>query len=149
MFAFRYENRCGEVAETDATEPELGTPFADLVRAAMAERGLSYRAFAAAAVDPRTGYSPPHGLVWKIHECMPVKISPALCRAIAVAAQRPAREVQIAAAAEYVGLVADDPFGATGPDVKRSVAHVPGLTADDMPIVRDLLRRIEGGAAPE
>ncbi|MER7464072.1 hypothetical protein [Streptomyces sp. NPDC097981] len=126
---------------------ELGTPFADLVRKTLARRKLSYRGFEALAVDPKTGYAPPHTLVWKIDKGQPVKISPALCRAVAVVAERPVREVQIAAAAEYIGLVADDPFGESVGDAKRSVAHVPGLTADDMPLVRDLLRKLEGGAA--
>ncbi|MER5413890.1 hypothetical protein [Streptomyces virginiae] len=135
------------VAKTDEPTWEVGTPFGAVVREAKAARKVGYRPLSELARDPVTGYQPAHTLLWKIANDEPVKLTPALVRAVAAAAERPVREVQIAAAAQYVGLTAGDPFGEQDGEATRSVAHAPGLSADDMPLVRELLRKLEGGSA--
>ncbi|MFD6889277.1 hypothetical protein [Streptomyces sp. NPDC059957] len=128
---------------TNPTEPELGTPFADLVR--RGRRGRPYRVYAALAVDPETGYTPSYTLVHKIEDGDPVKISPALVRALAVAAEVSVRDLQIAAAAEYVGLVTTRiPAEGDHSGSAATVAHAPGLSPDDMPLVHELLNRLRG-----
>ncbi|MFF4455011.1 hypothetical protein [Streptomyces goshikiensis] len=125
-------------------ERELGTPFADLVR--KGRRGRPYRTYAALAIDPVTGYTPSYTLVHKIEDGDPVKISPALVRGLAVAAEVPVRDLQIAAAAEYIGLVTTQISGAVG---VATVAHAPGLSSDDMPLVHELLNRLRGEAGED
>ena len=120
---------------------EAGTPFADMVREALKAPGATTRKLAQRGVDPETGYQLRHTAVWKIAQGEPVRISPALVRAVAAATGRPEREAQIAAAQEYVGLVADDPLGVSTSEATVVVAHVPGVTAADMPKVQELLRQ--------
>ncbi|MYT30491.1 MULTISPECIES: hypothetical protein [unclassified Streptomyces] len=70
-----------------------------------------------------------------------MKINPPLVRAVAAAIDRPMREVQLAASQQYVGLVTSDPFGASTEEMQVIVAHVPGMTAADMPRAQEVLRR--------
>ncbi|MFF0744190.1 hypothetical protein ACFYVL_27705 [Streptomyces sp. NPDC004111] len=58
--------------------------------------------------------------------------------AVAAAVGRPLREVQIAAAQQFVGLMAGDPLEGSE-DGSLVVAYVPGLTAQDMPRATELL----------
>ncbi|MFE5558676.1 helix-turn-helix domain-containing protein [Streptomyces sp. NPDC056544] len=140
-------------ADIDLSEPKLG-PFASRIQQARTERELSTRAFADLAVDPATGYSPSHTTIWNIEQGQPVKVSPALVRAIAVALGQDLREVQIAAAEQYIGMTTTTSgTSAAGGGTEHestgdftAIAHVPGLTADDMPLVRDLLRKITEAA---
>ncbi|MEU3710518.1 hypothetical protein [Streptomyces catenulae] len=128
---------------------EADTPFADMVRAALAAPGATYRKLTERAIDPETGYQPSHTTLRKIALDEPVKISPPLVRSIAAAVDKPVREVQIAAAHQYVGLIADDPLGASTPEATVVVAHVPGMTAGDMPKVQELLNKWAGGEKVE
>lgn len=144
MSAFAYSDKNG-----DKRVSETGTPFADLVRQALAAPGATYRKFTERAIDPETGYQPSHTTVRKIVLGEGVKISPALVRSIAAGVGKPVREVQIAAAQQYVGLVAGDPFNASTPEATVVVAHVPGMTPADMPKVQDLLKKWASGEDPE
>ncbi|MEV7777824.1 hypothetical protein [Kitasatospora sp. NPDC088351] len=123
------------------------TPFADMVREAQAPEGMTWRKLAERATDPRTGQSLTHNVLWKIAQGDMVKIAPWMMRAIAAALGRPVREVQAAAAEQYIGLIADDPFDVSSADAAVVVAHVPGLRRADMPQVEALLRN--WAAAPE
>ncbi|AGP56840.1 hypothetical protein M271_26850 [Streptomyces rapamycinicus NRRL 5491] len=137
---------------------ESGTPFADLVRDAA--EGTTYRKMAEHAVDPRTEYRASHQTLWKIGSGEAVKIQPRLVRAVAAAVAEVdrgrkggeaspvevwLRRVQIAAAQQYIGLMADDAIGASEADAAVVVAHVPGVTAADMPRVQELLRHWAAG----
>ncbi|MER6360072.1 hypothetical protein [Kitasatospora sp. NPDC001527] len=123
------------------------TPFADMVREANEAPGMTWRKLAERATDPQTGQSLTHNTLWKIAQGDMVKIAPWVIRAAAAALGRPVREVQAAAAEQYVGLVADDPFDVSSPDAAVVVAHVPGLRRADMPQVEALLR--SWAATPE
>ncbi len=123
------------------------TPFADMVREAQAPDGVTYRKLAELAIDPQTGQSLTHNTLWKIGHGDMVKIAPWIVRAIAAAIGRPVREVQAAAAEQYIGLLADDPFEASTPEATVVVAHVPGLRRADMPKVEELLRNWASGPA--
>ncbi|MET8627954.1 hypothetical protein ABZW30_30145 [Kitasatospora sp. NPDC004669] len=123
------------------------TPFADMVREAAEPDGVTYRKLAERAIDPRTGQSLNHNALWKIANGDPIKISPWIVRAVAVAIDRDERDVQLAAAEQYIGLTAGDPFDATTPEAAVVVAHVPGLRKADMPRVEELLRRFASGDA--
>ncbi|MEV5567589.1 hypothetical protein AB0L54_32750 [Streptomyces sp. NPDC052196] len=117
---------------------ESGAPFSDLVREAL--EGASSRELADRAIDPTTGYRAAHNTLWKIGQGQNVKINPELVRAVAAAIRKPEREVQLAAAQQYVGLVAGDPLGASTPEATVVVAHVPGASAEDMPKLQELLK---------
>lgn len=132
---------------------ESGAPFADLVREAQAA-GPTWRELSKRAVDWKTGYQISHSGLWKISVGQPVKVSPPLVRAVAAMLcpsdegevseaerARMLRTVQLAAAQQYIGVMADDPVGASTSEATVVVAHVPGLTAGDMPRVQDLLKQ--------
>lgn len=118
---------------------ESGSPLADLVREAA--QNTTYRDLAERAIDRITGFQTDHQMLWKIANGKPVKINPALVRAVAAAIGRPEREVQIAAAQQYIGLIADDPMEASTDEAQVFIAHVPGLTAADMPRAQEVLRQ--------
>ncbi|MEU7163119.1 hypothetical protein AB0A70_00465 [Streptomyces morookaense] len=59
------------------------------------------------------------------------------------------REVQIAAAQQYVGLMAGDPLGVSTPEAGVVIAHVPGMTPADMPKVQELLNHWASTSKPE
>ncbi|MEY9944911.1 hypothetical protein [Kitasatospora sp. GAS1066B] len=122
------------------------TPFADMVREAATGEGVTYRKLAEAAIDPQTRQALNHNALWKIANGEAVKIAPWIVRAIAAAIGRDVREVQAAAAEQYIGLTAGDPFGATTPEASVVVAHVPGLRPADMPKVEELLRNWASGS---
>ncbi|GLW53943.1 hypothetical protein [Kitasatospora phosalacinea] len=122
------------------------TPFADLVRDAVAGEGMTYRLLAEKAIDPQTQQALTHNTLWKIAHGEAVKISPWIVRAVAAAVGKSEREVQLAAAEQYIGLVADDPFGASDEQAAVVVAHVPGLRRSDMPKVEELLRGWASGS---
>ncbi|WP_030271235.1 hypothetical protein [Streptomyces sp. NRRL B-24484] len=122
------------------------TPFADMVREAAAADGVTYRRLAESAIDPQTGQGLTHNSLWKIANGEPVKIAPWIVRAVAAAIGRDLREVQAAAAEQYIGLTAGDPFDATTPSAAVVVAHVPGLRPADMPKVEELLRNWASGS---
>lgn len=101
-------------------------------------RPLTFEALAQRCVDPESGYTPSANLVWKASRG-PVKIHPALVRALAAGLRLPLERVQAAAAAEYIiGVEVTDPFADDtepgGPTVR--VAHREGLTGQDMPRTR-------------
>lgn len=123
------------------------TPFANMVREANTGPGMTWRKLAERAIDPQTGQSLTHNTLWKVAQGDMVKVAPWMIRAVAAALGRPVREVQAAAAEQYIGLVADDPFDASSADAAVVVAHVPGLRPADMPQVEALLRN--WAAAPK
>ncbi|MER7346422.1 hypothetical protein ABT390_13625 [Streptomyces aurantiacus] len=131
-------------------EPEegAGTPFADLVREALRPKGMTFRKWAEGAVDPETGHALSPSTVWKVAQGQPIRIERKVVRAFAAGLGLPLRKVQIAVAEEYVGLVADDPLNASTSEATVVVAHVPGLSAEDMPKVGELLKRFASGEGP-
>ncbi|MFD9863494.1 hypothetical protein [Streptomyces alboflavus] len=145
LFVFLDENRSGTV-----TEPEegAGTPFADLVREALRPKGMTFRKLAAGAVDPTSGHAISSSTVWKVADGQPIRIERKVVRAFAAGLGLPLRTVQLAVAEEYVGLVADDPLNASTADATVVVAHVPGLAAEDMPRVREVLAQFASGDGP-
>ncbi|MFD7236435.1 hypothetical protein ACFWAT_14155 [Streptomyces syringium] len=163
---YRDKNGDENVDENAGDAWESGTPFADLVRDAQAA-GPTWRELSKRAIDRRTGYQISHSGLWKIAEGQPVKVSPPLVRAVAAMLcsssdeggrseserereeARTLRRVQLAAAQQYIGLMADDPVGASTQDATVVVAHVPGLTAGDMPRVQDLLSQWASGGGSE
>ena len=102
---------------------ELET-LTDLV-AARVGRGkpLTYRRFEELAVDPETGHRPSRDTLWKISHGKPIKVDPAIVRAVAEALSLPPERAQRAAAYQYVGLVATEVAGGL-------VLHEPAVDAD-------------------
>ncbi|CAM5607667.1 hypothetical protein GCM10010329_17120 [Streptomyces spiroverticillatus] len=117
---------------------ESGAPFAELVQEAL--QGTTSRQLAQRAVDPVTGFQATHTTLWKIGQGQSVKIHPGLVRAVAAGIGKPEREVQLAAAQQYVGLVAGDPLGASTAETTVVVAHVPGSGPKDMTKLQELLK---------
>jgi hypothetical protein len=79
------------------------SPLARLVSEAMAERSLSLRSFTDLAIDPDTGYRMSHTLANRIRTGRSFRPTPQLMRAIAAGTGRPMREVQAAAAVQFLG----------------------------------------------
>ncbi|MGW7413409.1 hypothetical protein [Streptomyces sp. NPDC054863] len=115
---------------------DSGTPFADLVREAL--KSCTIRELEQRAVDPKSDYRPSRNVLWKLGQGESVKIHPGLVGAVAAAVGRPLHDVQIAAAQQFVGLMAGNPLDDSG-DGSLVVAYVPGLTAEDMPRAAELL----------
>jgi hypothetical protein len=113
-------------------------------RAGKRDSGLpTYEQLSERSVDPKTGYRPSANLLWKIGNGQEVKISEKLVGAIAAGLSLPLERVQLAAARQYLGWQVDDPFG-TDPgddDEVIRVAHRPGLTAGDMPLVDESIKK--------
>ncbi|MFC9036849.1 hypothetical protein QBW33_13210 [Streptomyces sp. B21-104] len=106
-------------------------------------RALTIRAFAQHAIDPETGTTISKSTAGNLIQGHSVKITPEVLRAIAAGLGVSFAKVQMAAMAQYVGVVVDDPFD-TPPgddDVVVRVAHHPDKTADDMPTVRAFVQR--------
>lgn len=85
------------------------TELASLVRARRGQLNLSLAGLSAAAVDPQGGTSVSHGWVHRLERGQPV-IPPQLpqLRALAAGLQLPLLRVQEAAAAQFLGMQADD-----------------------------------------
>ncbi|MEV0438990.1 hypothetical protein AB0I84_07800 [Streptomyces spectabilis] len=109
---------------------------------------MTYRKLADRMTDPVTGYVISPSTVFKVTKGQAIRIEPKVIRAFAAGLGLPLRTVQLAAAAEYVGLVADDPLRASTDEAAVVVAHVPGLAAADMPKVREMLERFASGDGP-
>ncbi|MFD9879969.1 hypothetical protein ACFWZT_00705 [Streptomyces alboflavus] len=124
------------------------TPFADLVREALTPDGMTYRKLAERMVDPETGYVISSSTVFKVAKGQAIRVERKVIRAFAAGLDLPMRNVQLAAAAEYIGLVADDPLRASTQEATVVVAHVPGLAAEDMPKVREVLAQFASGDGP-
>jgi len=106
-------------------------------------RALTIRAFAKQAIDPDTGTGLSKSTVGNLVQGHSIKVNPIIVRAIAAGLGVSEAVVQIAAMAQYLGVVVDDPFD-TPPgddDVVVRVAHHPDKTADDMPTVRAFVQR--------
>lgn len=106
-------------------------------------RPLTIRAFAAAAVDPKSGTSISKSTVGNLVQGHSIKITPEVLGAIAAGLGVDLATVQARAMAQYVGVVVDDPFD-TDPgdeDVVVRVAHEPVQDGADMPTVRAFVER--------
>ncbi|PSJ29804.1 hypothetical protein B7P34_04650 [Streptosporangium nondiastaticum] len=130
------------------TGTPYGTPFGDLLRAAKEETGLSYRKLAERAVDPTTGVMVGYTTLHRIAQDQSIHLEPGVVGAVAAAIGRSEREVRIAAAQQYCGLIADDPFGASTSEATVVVVHAPGTGRKDMPKVETLLRKWAAGELP-
>jgi hypothetical protein len=101
-------------------------------------RALTIRAFAKQAIDPETGTGLSKSTVGNLVQGHSIKVNPIIVRAIAAGLGVSEAVVQIAAMAQYLGVVVDDPFDTPlgDDDVVVRVAHHPSKTAEDMPTVR-------------
>ncbi|MGW1762777.1 hypothetical protein ACWCQL_01570 [Streptomyces sp. NPDC002073] len=114
------------------------TPFGDLVRAAR-DQGVSLRELEERSRDPETGAVVGYTTFHRIAHDKGVMLTPQLVGAVARAVGRPDREVRLAAAQQYLGLIVGDPLGASSEEASVLVVHVPGATAEDLPRVQTLL----------
>ncbi|MEU1494333.1 hypothetical protein ABZ456_29280 [Streptomyces sp. NPDC005776] len=106
-------------------------------------RALTIRAFAAQAIDPDTGTGLSKSTVGNLVQGHSIKVNPIVLRAIAAGLGVSEAVVQVAAMAQYIGVVVDDPFD-TPPgddDAVVRVAHDPNRAADDMPTVKAFVER--------
>lgn len=126
--------------------------LAQLVAERAGKRGSSlptYEQLAERSTDDETGYRPSPNLLWKIGTGQEVKVNPALMRAIAAGLQLPLTRVQAAAARQYLGWQAVDPFDTPPGDDDEvvRVARRQGVTGSDLPRVEaelDESRRRDG-----
>lgn len=77
--------------------------LAQVVKDAMHEQRVSYRAFADQAIDPDTGYRMSHGLVNDIARGFDFKVSPPVLRALAAGTKKPLAVIQEAAIRQFIG----------------------------------------------
>ncbi|MGQ4351943.1 hypothetical protein [Streptomyces drozdowiczii] len=106
-------------------------------------RPLTIRAFAARAIDPKTGTSISKSTAGNLIQGHSIKITPEVLGAIAAGLGVDLAIVQAKAMAQYVGVVVDDPFD-TDPgddDVVVRVAHDPARGAGALPTVRAFVER--------
>lgn len=106
-------------------------------------RELTVRAFAQAAIDPKSGTSISKSTAGNLVQGHSIKVTPEVLAAIAAGLGVPLAQVQLAAMRQYVGVVVDDPFG-TDPgddDTVVRVAHDADRDAEDMPTVRAFIER--------
>ncbi|GAA1176189.1 MULTISPECIES: hypothetical protein [Streptomyces violaceusniger group] len=133
------------------TDTPYGTPFGDLLRAAN-DAGHSYRKLAESAVDPTTGVAVKYATLYRIARDEPIMLGPGVVGAVAAAIRSAIdvdeRDVRKAAAQQYCGLIADDPFNASDGETSVVVVHAPGMGRKDMPRVEELLRRYAAGELP-
>ncbi|MEU3613147.1 hypothetical protein ABZ725_12680 [Streptomyces sp. NPDC006872] len=137
------------MSQTDTEERwPYGTPFGDLLRAAKADTGLSYRKLAERAVDPKTKTRVGYTTLHRIARDEPVHMLPGVAGAVWRAIGGDEREVRLAAAMQYCGAVAGDPLGASHVEATVVVVHAPGMGRQDLPRVETLLRKYAAGDLP-
>ncbi|WP_411129892.1 hypothetical protein [Streptomyces sp. x-19] len=129
---------------TEGAEP---TPFADIVREALAVKGETLRSLAARCVDPVTGKAVGHSTLWKIADGQSYKNGPWLKRAVAAGVDRDFDEVERAAAAEWAGLIVGDPLRASTSETKVVVVYSSDATPEDLPILQEKLKELGLGNA--
>ncbi|MFD7069187.1 hypothetical protein ACFV97_18395 [Streptomyces sp. NPDC059913] len=122
---------------------ESSTPFTDMVREVLAVKGATLRSVADRAVDPETGKKLQHTTLAKIANGEGYRRDKWIVGAIAAATGRPPSEVRRAAAAEWVGLTADDILGMSTPEVSVVVAYRPGTRPDQLTLVKDALKKLD------
>ncbi|MEV6681396.1 hypothetical protein AB0N09_31670 [Streptomyces erythrochromogenes] len=122
---------------------ESSTPFTDMVREVLAVKGATLRSVAERAVDPETGKKLQHTTLAKIAKGESYRHDRWIVGAIAAATRRPLVEVKQAAAAEWVGLTADDILGMSTPEVSVVVAYKPGTRPEDLPLVKQALKNLD------
>jgi transcriptional regulator with XRE-family HTH domain len=100
-------------------------------------RPITIRAFAAAAVDPKSKEGLSKSTVGNLVQGHAIKPTPEIVRAIAAGLGVPLARVQAAAMEQYIGVVVDDPFGIEpgNTDAVVRVAH-PADESGDTPEVR-------------
>lgn len=102
---------------------ELET-LTDLVAARVGPgRDMTYRKFTELAIDPKTKHHPSRDVLWKISKNKPVKVDPAIVRAVAAGLGLPEGRVMAAAAYQYTGLVVTQVAGGY-------VIHDPAVEGD-------------------
>lgn len=121
--------------------------LADLVNAKAGKGAkLTFVQLSERSVDPETGYQPSANLLWKIASGQDVKVNRQLVRAVAAGLELDLQRVRDAAARQYLGWEAVDPFD-TDPgddDVVVRVARAVGARPEDMPAVREFVTRVKG-----
>ncbi|MFE7262234.1 hypothetical protein ACFU9B_09225 [Streptomyces sp. NPDC057592] len=114
-----------------------------MVREVLAVKGATLRSVADRAVDPETGKKLQHTTLAKIANGEGYRRDKWIVGAIAAATGRPPSEVRRAAAAEWVGLTADDILGMSTPEVSVVVAYRPGTRPDQLTLVKDALKKLD------
>ncbi|KOX20745.1 MULTISPECIES: hypothetical protein [unclassified Streptomyces] len=122
---------------------ESSTPFTDMVREALALKGATLRSVAERAVDPETGKKLQHTTLAKIVNGEGYRHDKWIVGAVAAATGREPSEVRRAAAAEWVGLTADDILGASTPEVSVVVAYKPGTRPEELTLVKEALKKLD------
>lgn len=141
LFAFCDKN--GDETPVSPTGGESLTPFTDMVREVLAVKGATLRSVAERAVDPETGRKLQHTTLHRIANGESYRRDRWIVGAIAAATGRPLSEVRRAAAAEWVGLTADDILGMSTPEVSVVVAYKPGTRPEELTLVREALKKLD------
>jgi len=121
------------------TVTEAKETLSSLVRSQVGPEGeMTYNAFLDRAVDPETGYRPSISIVQRLAKSQPVKINPALVRAIAAGLKGVSlRRAQEATFREYIGELPDEA------DVVVTAASSDGvsISSEDTPLTVGEFRR--------
>ena len=110
-------------------------------------RTYTFEQLANRSVDPETGYRPSPNLVWKIASGQDVKLNPPLVRALAAGLALDPRRVADAAHRQFLGWYSsqppfDPPAGEVEDDAVYRVAAAAGVTAEQMPAVKEFFERL-------
>ncbi|MEU0159534.1 hypothetical protein ABZ154_12000 [Streptomyces sp. NPDC006261] len=122
---------------------ESSTPFTDMVREVLAVSGATLRSVAERAVDPETGKRLQWTTLAKIKNGESYRHDRWIVGAIAAATGLPLVDVKRAAAAEWVGLTADDILGLSTSEVSVVVAYKPGTRPDELALVKEALKILD------
>ncbi|MFJ1782914.1 hypothetical protein ACIOML_01225 [Streptomyces anulatus] len=122
---------------------ESSTPFTDMVREVLAVGGATLRNVAERAVDPETGKRLQWTTLAKIKNGESYRHDRWIVGAIAAATGLPLVDVKRAAAAEWVGLTADDILGLSTPEVSVVVAYKPGTRPNELMLVKEALKNLD------
>lgn len=95
---------------------------------------LTFRAFEELAVDPETGRRISKSTAENIAKGHQIKLTPEIVRAVAAGLGLELQDVREAAIRQYVGMVADDPFGTESgdDDAVVRVVHELDATAEEL-----------------
>ncbi|MFE7559638.1 hypothetical protein [Kitasatospora sp. NPDC057500] len=126
-------------ARTSDPSPRLG-PLSALVSDALTR--MSFRELAEAAVDPESGYVPGLSYLNKLSKGKITRApEPQVLRALATGIRLPLRQVQAAAAEEFLEYIPTE-LADLPPDVRAIVGHLADMDPTDLPRTRAVIEAL-------
>lgn len=104
---------------------------------------MSFDEFSERAVDPDSKTRPSRTTLWKVQQGKPIMVNPIVVGAIAAGLGLDPVRVSRAAARQYIGPAATDPWpDEHHPDIGVAVARAEGMTGRDLPRTHRKVRAV-------